>query len=168
MSDNAGINVNNASDVDRKRSKENRKPAGTKGPKKEKSGVKSPADSNRSTSRVWFSPSEYKLRQSLPSHLPKRPTDIYLSGLNDYKELSELHERAKKLLREGETVWIHSIGSNIAKGITFVNKLVKDCEGLEFESYTHSWELTDNWGPRSEDTGPKYNSGLHIRCKLAH
>ena len=123
---------------------------------------KSPSDKN---SRVWFSPAEYKLRQSLPPQLPRRPTDIYLTS-SEGRELVEQQGRAAKLLQEGETVWIHSIGLNIPKCINIVNKLTKDLEKLEVDNFTHTWELSDNWTCLEEEVGPRYNSGLHARCRI--
>jgi len=116
----------------------------------------------KSSPRVWFSPSEYKLRQNLPPQLPRRPTDIYLTS---HSEGKEEQVRASKLLQEGQVVWLHSIGSNIPKCITIVNKLSSDFDTLEVENFSHTWELSDNWSCL-EEVGPRYNSGLHVRCRI--
>jgi len=119
------------------------------------------ATGEKNTPRVWFSPSEYKLRQNLPPQLPRRPTDIYLTSQSEGKEEQV---RASKFLQEGKVVWFHSLGSNIPKCITIVNKLSTDFETLEVENFSHTWELSDNWSC-PEEVGPRYNSGLHVRCR---
>jgi len=122
---------------------------------------------NKNTARVWFSTAEYQLRQSLPPQLPRRPTDIYLASSSEGRELVEQQGRAIKLLQENETVWLHSLGSNIPKCITLVNTLSREVDKLEVDSFTQTWELSDNWGSLEEEVGPRYNSGLHVRCKVA-
>ena len=134
-----GIPVNKSN-----KDKVKRTPAGDKTVKKpngEKAVKKPPSDKNKkNASRVWFSPAEYKLRQSLPPQLPRRPTDIYLTS-GEGREVVDQQRRAIKLLQEGETVWLHSIGLNIPKCITLVNKLTKDLEyskkedGLQFGQF---------------------------------
>jgi len=159
-----GIAVNKSN-----KDKVKRTPAGdktVKRPNSEKAVKKSPSDkNNKNSTRVWFSPAEYKLRQSLPPQLPRRPTDIYLTS-GEGREVLDQQGRAIKLLQEGETVWLHSIGLNIPKCITFVNKLKKDLDKLEVDSFTHTWELSDNWASLEEEVGQRYNSGLHVRCKV--
>jgi len=132
--------------------------------KKENSGksVKRSPASDKSLGRVWFSPAEYKLRQNLPPQLPRRPTDIYLTS---HSEGKEEQDRACKLLQEGQFVWLHSLGANIPKCITIVSKLGKNFETLETETFSHNWELSDNW-TCLEEVGPRYNSGLHVRCRI--
>jgi len=116
--------------------------------------------------RVWFSPAEYQLRKCLPPQLPRRPTDIYLA-VSEGRELVEQQGRAVKLLQEGDTVWLHSLGSNIPKCITIVNNLSRELENLELDNFTHTWELSDNWESLEEEIGPRFNSGLHVRLRVA-
>jgi len=130
-----------------------------------KSKNTSPKNSNKA-SKVWFSPSEFKLRQTLSSQLPKRPTDIYIFACTEGKDLLDLQQRAIKLLLGKDTVWVHGIGVNIPKCITLVNLLQKELDSLEVESFSRSWELTENWSNLDRSTTHKYNSGLHIKCKL--
>jgi len=141
--------------------------------KDQKKNKKSPSDKTarpgknikNSAPRVWFSSAEYQLRKSLPPQLPRRPTDIYLA-CSEGRELLEQQARAVKLLQEGDTVWLHSLGSNIPKCITLVNKLSQELEKLEVENFTHTWELSDNWASLEEEIGPRYNSGLHVKLKI--
>lgn len=159
---------NTKEQVNRNNKEKVKKSSGENSAKKqngEKAPRKSP-NSDKNSARVWFSPTEFKLRQNLPPQLPKRPTDIYLSSNCEGKELVEQQGRAIRLLQEGETVWLHSIGLNIPKCITLVNKLAKDFEKLEVDNFTQTWELSDNWASL-EEVGPRYNSGLHVRCRIA-
>ena len=103
-------------------------------------------------------------RQNLPAQLPRRNADIYLASNSEGKELVEQQARAIKPLQEKETVWIHSLGPHIPKCITLVNLLTRELEKLVVDSFTQTWELSDNWGSLEQETGPRYNSGLHVRC----
>eukprot|EP00092_Neocalanus_flemingeri_P024315 GFUD01026371.1.p1 GENE.GFUD01026371.1~~GFUD01026371.1.p1 ORF type:complete len:162 (+),score=72.98 GFUD01026371.1:122-607(+) len=134
--------------------------------KVKKSPSEKSARPDKNTSRVWFSPAEYQLRQSLPPQLPRRPTDIYLTSNCEKRELLEFQDRAIRLLQEGDTVWLHSLGSNISNCITLTNTLSKELTKLEVDSFTQTWELSDNWGSVEEEVGPRYNSGLHVRCRV--
>jgi len=110
----------------------------------------------------WYSDAEYKLRGNLPPDLPRRHTDIFL--VPDL--LNEQSERLIKYLKEGEEVWIHSVGNNIPLAINLVNNIRSNFgEKQKLESKCHSttWEnITENW----EKTEPCYISGLHISLKL--
>ena len=103
-------------------------------------------------------------RQNLPAQLPRRNADIYLASNSEGKELVEQQARAIKPLQEKEAVWIHSLGPHIPKCITLVNLLTRELEKLVVDSFTQTWELSDNWGSLEQETGPRYNSGLHVRC----
>jgi len=145
----------------------NREQRNSKEKVKNTSSVKPrPDKANKNTARVWFSTPEYQTRQNLPAQLPRRITDIYLASYSEGKELVELQARAIKLLQEKETVWIHSLGPNIPKCITLVNLLSREVEKLEVDSFTQTWELSDNWASLEQEAGPRYNSGLHVRCKI--
>jgi len=118
--------------------KENRKKA------KDKS-VKSPS---KSSSQVWFSDQEFRVRQNLPPDLPRRPTDVFLLA----ELVEEQQARIIKLLEEDNKVWLHSLGSNIPAALNIVNtarqkfgsdKLLSSCWSYTWEALTDSWEQCD-------------------------
>ena len=83
-----------------------------------KDKIKSPEKSGQNQN-PRLSDKEFRQRQGLPSDLPRRPTDFYITA----DLLDQQCPRIFGFLEQGRKIWIHGLGSSIPLVITIINKL---------------------------------------------
>lgn len=111
-------------------------------------------------------PAEFEVRKRLPSKLPQRKIDVYITRKTNFNSQMA---RCSKLFDEGEKeIYIHGLGAAVNRAITLALELIEKSGGTLCQSVeTSTVKLIDDIEPLTDEgehhTRTRTNSAIHIR-----